>query len=506
MKKLWLLTAVLLAPVLVTADIKPASIFTDNMVLQRGIRVPVWGTAAPGERVVIQFSDQTVETVADAAGNWRTHLAPLKTSCDPAEMILSGKDSSIKLVNILIGEVWLCSGQSNMNFTMRKLNQPEEEILAATNYPLLRLFKAGQKTNPERMDSSIEGAWSISTYETASGFSGVATYFGRALSRNMGIPVGLIQSAWGGTPAESWTSHATLKQLPFMTGRLRDAGHALRSYTPEKAMAEFEQKLTDWQRKTDAGENAGIKPVLYNPYTSPYFPSTLYNGMIAPLCPFAIRGVIWYQGESNVEKYMEYRELMAAMIANWRENWGQGNFPFLYVQLASYMKLQTDPVEANDSVWPHLRDAQTKTLSVTNTAMVVITDVGDASNIHPKDKKTVGERLALAARARAYGEKIVYSGPAYLGLEIKGDTAIVHFDNAGSELTAKGDGLTGFAIAGEDRKWRWADAQIQGNDVIISSPEVKTPVAVRYNWANNPVGNLFNKEGLPASLFRTDSW
>lgn len=505
MKKLWLPVLLAFFSFSVKAEVKPASVFTDNMVLQREINVPVWGTAAPGEKVTVQFAGQNVEAVADATGSWRANLAPLKTSAEPAELVISGADSSVKMTNVLVGEVWLCSGQSNMDCTMKWLKQPEEEIRAATNYPLLRLLVVKHKPNFERPETAVEGSWKTSTYETACEFSGTATYFGRALCRDLGIPVGLIHSAWGGTPAESWTSRDRLEQLSFMTSRLRDTDTAVKNYTPEKAQAELEQKLAEWQKKTDAGENAGRKPVLYNPYTSPYLPATLYNGMIAPLVPFAMRGVIWYQGEANAGRHMEYRELMTTLINNWRSVWEQGDFPFLYVQLASYMKEQTEPVETN-SVWAGLRDSQTKTLSVANTAMAVITDVGDANDIHPRDKKTVGERLALAAKVKAYGQKIVYSGPVFQGMEIQDGKAVVRFGSVGGGLMAKGDKLTGFAIAGEDKQWRWADAQISNDTVIVSSPEVKTPVAVRYNWANNPVGNLFNKEGLPASLFRTDSW
>jgi len=505
MKKLCLLVLIAFSSLSVQAEVKPASIFTDNMVLQREIKVPVWGTAAPGEKVTVQFAGQKVEAVADAAGNWRANLAPLKTSAEPTELIISGAASSVKMTNVLVGEVWFCSGQSNMDYTMKMLKLDDAEISAATNFPLLRLFKVDKKTNPERPESSVKGAWSLSAYDAAGEFSGVATYFGRALCRELGVPVGLIHCAWGGTPAESWTSRDMLEQLPFMTNRLQDADAAFKSYTPEKAQADFDQKLAEWQKKTDAGENAGRKPLLYNPYTSPYLSATLYNGMVAPVIPYALRGVIWYQGEANAGRHAEYRELMTALIRDWRTRWGEGDFPFLYVQLASYMKQQTAPVETN-STWAGLRDSQTKTLSVTNTAMAVITDVGDADNIHPKDKKTVGERLALAARAKIYGTKVIYSGPAYKNLEIKGDKAVVRFSDTGSGLTAKGDKLTGFAVAGEDKQWHWADAQIDGDTVIVSSPEVKAPVAVRYNWANNPVGNFFNKEGLPASLFRTDNW
>ncbi|NOU36327.1 MAG: sialate O-acetylesterase [Kiritimatiellaceae bacterium] len=499
---MWLVFSTLLA----LAGVNPASVFTDNMVLQREMKVPVWGTAAPGEKVAVKFASQSVEAVADTAGNWRVDLAPLNTSAQPAELVITGANSSIKCTNVLVGEVWLCSGQSNMDHTMRMLKQTEEELQAATNYPLLRLFKVEHKTNPEHPEASVKGTWTASTAETAGEFSGTGTYFGRALCRELGVPVGLIHCAWGGTPAESWTSWKKLEQLPFMEDNLRDSLKRLKNYTPESAQADFDKKLAEWQQKTAAGEKVGQKPKLWNPNIDPWYPASLYNGMIAPLIPAAMRGVIWYQGESNAGRHEQYRELFSAMIQNWRDVWGQGDFPFLYVQLANFMKVQTGPVEGPSSKWPYLREAQTKTLSLTNTAMVVITDVGDANDIHPRDKKTVGERLALAARVKAYGEKIVYSGPLCQGLEIKGDKAIVRLDHVGSGLAAKGDKLTGFAIAGEDRQWHWADAQIAADTVVVSSPEVKVPAAVRYNWANNPIGNFFNKEGLPASPFRTDNW
>jgi len=487
------------------AAVQPGSIFTDNMVLQREIKVPVWGAAAPGEKVRVQFAGQTVAAVAGTDGRWRTELAPLKISAEPMELVISGADSSITLTNVLVGEVWLCSGQSNMDFTMWMLKLSQEEISAATNYPLLRLFKVKNQTMPEKPAESVEGRWTESTAETAGGFSGVATYFGRALCRDLGVPVGLIHCAWGGTPVEAWTSRESLGQITFMTNRLSEADEVRKNYSTEEAQADLQRRLAEWESKVAAGEKASRKPTLWSPYTDSWQPATLYNGMIAPLVPFAMCGVIWYQGESNAGKFKEYHELFSSMIYGWREAWGQGDFPFLYVQLANYLPVQTNPVQ-DSAVWAFLREAQTQTLDVPNAAMAIITDVGDAANIHPKDKKTVGERLALAARAKAYGEDIVYSGPVFQCLEIKDGNAVVCFSSVGGGLAARGEQLNGFAVAGADRQWHWAAAQIEGDTVILSSPEVPAPVAVRYNWANNPVGNLYNREGLPASLFRTDDW
>ncbi len=487
------------------ADLRPASIFTDNMVLQREMKVPVWGVAGKDEKVTVEFAGQTVTARADRSGNWRVDLAPLETSAMPGTLVISGRGSSVTLTNVLVGEVWLCSGQSNMDFTMWMLKQPEEEIQAATNYPFLRLFRVKNQASPQEQKMQVEGSWTTSCYETAGAFSGVATYFGRALCRDLGVPVGLIHSAVSGTPAESWTSRGTLEQLPFMEERLSSADNSRKNYSPEKAAVEFERALAEWQKKTDAGEEAGRRPRLWNPFTSQWQPASLYNGMIAPLIPCAIRGAIWYQGESNAKRHAQYHELFSAMIRGWRTEWNQGDFPFLFVQLANFMTVQTNAVETAD-LWPHIREAQLQTLTEPDTAMAVITDVGEADNIHPRDKKTVGERLALAARVKAYGEDLVFSGPLFQRLEIQGREAILRFDHVGGGLMFCDGQGAGFAIAGDDQVWHWADARIEGDRVVVYSPEVNKPVAVRYNWADNPIGSLCNKEGLPASLFRTDSW
>lgn len=499
----WMVAAVLAFAAAAAAAVRPAPVFTDDMVLQRDIPVPVRGTAAPGETVTVRFAGQAVTAVADAAGNWRADLAPLTVSAAPAELIISGADSSVTLTNVLVGDVWLCSGQSNMAFTMRMLKLPDEEIQAATNYPLLRLFTVAAKTNPRQPETDVKGAWAVSSEKFAGGFSGTAAYFGRALCRDLGVPVGLICSAVSGTPAEAWTSREALEQLPFMPDRLKRADQARATYDPAAAQADFKKKMAEWRRKIDAGEPAGQQPRLWNPQTGTGEPATLYNGMIAPLIPFAIRGVIWYQGESNAGRHAQYRDLFSAMITDWRRRWGQGDVPFLFVQLASFHALQDEPVETHDS-WPYLREAQQQTLALPNTAMAVTTDVGDATDIHPRDKKTVGERLALAARAVAYGENIVSSGPLFRSWKINDGEAVIHFDHTGGGLTVNGNELKGFAVQGKDGNWHWADARIDGDTVIVRSPDVPEPAAVRYNWADNPVGNLFNREGMPTSLFRTD--
>ena len=475
------------------------------MVLQRDRAVPVWGSAAPGEEVTVRFAGQSVSTVSDEKGFWKTELAPLTCSFEGRVLEISGSDSFVALTNVLVGEVWLCSGQSNMQYSMKKLGLPEEVIAAAADYPLIRLFQAGLQTSPEKPQAAVRGEWAAYTPESAGDFSATASYFGRALNRELGVPVGLIQSAVGGTMIESWISRAALERIRFMQDRLLES-EAMLARGERESQESYQQRMDEWRKARIAAKKARQrdpeKPNLFNPQ-GPHNPSALYNGMIAPLVPYAIRGVIWYQGESNESRPEEYHELLSALIHDWRGRWGQGDFPFLFVQLANFKPVQTEPNEGVLATWACLREQQERTLNVANTAMAVITDAG-GFDIHPKDKKTVGERLALAARVKAYGENLVCSGPLFQSLEIKDGEAVVHFAQIGGGLTAKGRKLTGFAISGGDGKWHWADARISGNTVVLSAPNVPSPVAVRYNWANNPIGNLYNEEGLPASLFRTD--
>lgn len=496
------------------AEMRSAGLFSSNMVLQRDIPVPVWGTASPGEQVTVSFHGQTVSAAADEQGRWSLNLQPMPACSTGAVLTVRGSRTQA-FENVLVGDVWLCSGQSNMDHSMRMLHLPEEEIQAATNYPQLRLFKVDYKTNPEQPEAEVQGEWAVSGYEAAADFSATAAYFGRALCRDLDVPIGLIHSAWGGTPAGSWTSREMLEQLPFMVGKLQDADCAIRDYDPAAAQADYERLLAEWKQKKEAGGDPGFEPQLWNPHTSPWMPATLYNGMIAPLVPMAIRGVIWYQGEANAGWHWVYRESFGALIEDWRNHWGQpfspeaagvslGNFPFLFVQLANFMERQTQPVESVSSTWPYLREAQQQVLALPNTAMAVTTDVGEADDIHPRDKKSVGERLALAARALAYGEDLVFSGPLFQGLEIRGHEAILSFDHTGSGLMVKGETLKGFAVRGERGGWHWGEARTDGHTVVVSADEVPEPVAVRYNWANNPVGNLYNREGLPAAPFRSD--
>jgi sialate O-acetylesterase len=434
------------------AEVKPNSLFTDNMVLQRDKPIKVWGTAATGEKVKVAIGDQATETIAQD-GKWQVELEPLAAG-GPHTLIING-ENKLELGNVLVGDVWIASGQSNMQWSIKASEEPQK-IAAEARHPRIRLFTVRRGGSPEPKDT-VEGRWVECRTETVGDFSAVAYHFGVALQKHVDVPIGLVSTNVGGTAAQRWTPKEVLQSTP-----------ELQKHGEEK--------------------NA----------------SDLYNAMIHPLLKFGIKGAIWYQGESNAGQAYRYRVLFPAMIKSWRDRWGQGEFPFLFVQLAPFMKIDDQPQDSN---WAELREAQLMTLSKSpNTAMAVITDVGDEKDIHPKPKKPVGERLALAARALAYGEKIEYSGPIFESMTTSGDRAILRFKHADEGLQVRGEKLTGFAIAGEDKKFHKAEATIEGDTVIVRSGEVSQPVAVRFGWANYPVVNLWNKAGLPASPFRTDSW
>jgi sialate O-acetylesterase len=390
-------------------------------------------------------------------------LAPLRAG-GPYDMTITGTNK-ITVKDILIGEVWVGSGQSNMEFGMSKVMNADEEI-AQAKYPQIRLFTVKRAVSDQPKED-VEGEWAACTPETVKNFSAVAYFFGRELHKTQHVPVGLIHSSWGGTPAQSWTEHGFLESDP--------------------ALQVF---LTDWQKALASTKPPGRQNS----------PAGLYDAMIAPLTPYAIRGVIWYQGESNAnpaQAYL-YRRLFPAMIESWRQAWGQGSLPFYFVQLANYR---------TNGWWPLLRESQTKTLELKNTGMALAIDVGNPTDIHPTNKQDVGHRLALSARALTYGEKIVYSGPMYRQMTLQGSEARLWFDSVGGGLITKGDGkLTGFFIAGPDHKFVPAEATIAGENVLVKSAEVSEPAAVRYAWSDDPAANLYNRAGLPAIPFRTDTW
>ncbi len=648
--------AVLLAVVLTAAGcsyfarpaekVKVHSLFTDNMVLQRDVKVPVWGKAAPGGKVTVLFNGQKHAVTAAADSQWRLHLDPMEAG-GPFTLKVFGRDT-LRFEDVMVGEVWVCSGQSNMEMPLAGWGQVDNYVreIAAADLPNIRLFQVNHKLSLRPLWDIDAQGWVKCSPKTVPLFSATAYFFGRMLHQELGVPVGLIHSSWGGTVAEAWTSAGALAQLEDFKPLVEEIQQELLNEgdvkaTYEKRLAEW-QKLVEekiaaarqetpawqspdyndsswpkmklpvlwesaglpnfdgivWFRKTvvlpenaaelpfslslgpiddqevtfvngvQAGSTDGYnKPRQYTlpagmlrpgknviavqvldtggggglwgspeqmtltsgsltfdlsgewayqpavslrdvpprpqPPDNPNRPTVLYNAMLSPLMPFAVRGAIWYQGESNAGRAEQYRILFPTLINCWRTAWGLGDFPFLFVQLANFRPATEEPVESD---WAELREAQLMTLSLPNTGMAVAIDIGDANDIHPKNKQEVGRRLALNALAKVYGRDIVYSGPIYKAMSFEGDKIRLSFDHTGSGLEARGGRLTGFTIAGDDKKFVKAQAVIDGNTVLVWSPQLPSPVAVRYAWADNPVCNLYNKEGLPASPFRTDDW
>jgi len=620
-------------------------LFTDNMVLQRDVRCPIWGWTTPGQRVTVTVAGQTVAATADADGKWVARLAPLSAG-GPYTLEASGPQVQT-LKNVLVGDVWICSGQSNMQFGMWSVNNAQQEI-ANANCPEIRLFTVPNVVAFEPK-SLVNGQWSVCSPQTVGGFTAVGYFFGRKLNQELKVPIGLINSSWGGTIAEAWVSAEALKTMPDFAPAV-DALEKLAADQKTLAVT-FEQQMDQWWAKNDPGsangpawadpafdtagwksmdlpqnwENAGLpdfdgivwfrkdvevpeawkgkqatlhlgpiddrdttwvsgvkvgatdtwdkardykvpadvlqpgrntiavrvldtgggggiygKPEemklegpdgatislagawLYqasNPLSktsplpqrlenNPNQVSVLYDGMIAPLIPLAIRGAIWYQGESNAGRAEQYARLLPTLIRDWRARFGVGDFPFLIVQLANFMAVDPEP---RDDPWPNLRWSQwLTTQALPKVGLAVTIDIGDAADIHPKNKQDVGLRLALAALAIEYRRDIEYSGPVYRAMAVEGSKVRLTFDHSGGGLVAKGEKLQegvklqGFAIAGADKRLVWADATIDGDTVVVSSPDVAQPVAVRYAWANNPVCNLYNQAGLPAVPFKTD--
>ncbi|AHM60759.1 hypothetical protein D770_12525 [Flammeovirgaceae bacterium 311] len=618
----------------VLAEVKLPYIFSDNIVLQRDEPLKVWGWADAGEGVKVSFNGQQLRTKADRKGRWVVNLKPMAYG-GPYEMQVSGKNNTVRLSNILIGDVWICSGQSNMEWILKNTDNAEVEI-ARANHPKIRLFKVDKQMLPTPQEDLKGGEWLVCTPENVKEFSAVAYFFGRDLQKELDVPIGLINTSWGGTNIEAWTNMEDLKQFEEFRGvkprvqtqteaereqswsRYRkalesDQGMAEKWFSPATditawksmelpvefgdtelgkadgivwfsrdvevpaSLAGEEAQLslgviddadetyvngklvgsTDvWNvdrlyelapgvlvagknritiKVTDRASLGGIRGTpdqlylradgqkiplngqwKYKPaalstdfniqnFSPNQYPSELYNAMIAPLHNFAIKGAIWYQGETNAPQGYRYRTLFPTMIKGWREKWGK-DFPFIWVQLANYKKPVEQPAESD---WADLREAQSKTLALPNTAQAVIIDIGEANDIHPRNKKDVGHRLALAALKTAYGKELVYSGPVFESMKVEGNRAILSFSNQGSGLLVKDKYgyLKSFAIAGADQKFVWAKAYLDGDKVVVYSDTVKNPVAVRYGWADNPDdANLYNQEGLPASPFRTDDW
>lgn len=498
------------------ANIKLPAIFGNGMVLQQKAKAPIWGWAEPGEKIYIKGSWQWTgtSTRTNSDGNWLTKITTPKAG-GPYTLRITARNDII-LRDILIGEVWICSGQSNMEVSVSSSANAKNEMTAA-NYPDIRFFTANQIVS-DKPQTDCAGFWSKCNPATVADFSAVAYYFGRQLRRELNVPIALIHASRGGTPAEAWTRKETLQAEPDFAPILERFAKGVANFPLAKQ--EHAQKLEEWKQAVDKALTAHT-PIPSKPYflqmdqTGPgHFqsPAGLYNGMIAPLIPYRIRGVIWYQGECNVWRAWQYRKLFPAMITNWRNDWGQGQFPFYYVQIAPFDYSVFDN-GSKDPIAAELREAQMMALTVPNTGMAVTMDIAEPNNIHPKNKQEVGRRLAIWALAKTYARKnIVYSGPIYKSMIIEQKTKDsktvirLFFDHVGGGLIAKSGKLTHFTITGKDGKFVEANAEIDNDTIIVSSEKVRSPVAVRYAWSNTAVPNLFNKEGLPASSFRTDDW
>jgi sialate O-acetylesterase len=502
----WVILAILIGAATAAADVKLPALISDNMVLQEGRQVAIWGAADAGEQVTVSLGEQKQTATADSNGQWKVELEPLKKG-GPFEMTVAGKNTVI-IHNVLVGEVWVCSGQSNMEFAVWNhgvfggAKNAEQEV-AAANYPLLRLFIV-KKVVAGKPQTDVEGQWVVASPETVGNFSAVGYFFGRDLHRTMKFPVGMIDSSWGGTEAEAWTSAEAVDADPDLKVVADSWRQGIADFP--HVLEQYEQKLGEWEKAAEEAEVSGkvalpIPAAPKDPRSHPWRDSGLWNAMIAPLTPYAIAGAIWYQGESNAEFAYQYRKVFATMIQQWRNSWGEGDFPFLFVQLASFSAGGKNP----DS-WAVLRESQDKTLALPKTGMAVAIDIGESHDIHPKNKQEVGRRLALAAEGIAYGRKIEYIGPTFKSLRANAGTLHLRFTHMAGGLVVRGQALMGFTIAGEDQQFFPADAKLVDNEVVLSSSHVLKPVAARYAWADDPKCNLYNKVGLPAPPFRSDDW
>jgi sialate O-acetylesterase len=513
MKNKILIFVLLMLASAVYAEIKLPSVISDNMVLQADTNVPIWGKAEPNSKITVlcSWNDSKVSADSDTQGKWAAKIKTPKSGRD-CKITLSCGQESKTIQNILIGEVWLCSGQSNMWWPLKDAMDANEEI-ATAHYPDMRLFTVPMGSSKTPLDD-CKGKWVSCSSETVKEFSAVGYFFGREIHNKLNVPVGLIFSSNGGTPVQAWTKREVLEADNEFKKCLEKDAEVEANKT--KYQQQYDLAVSEWNKASEAarvaGKKAPKKPGMPRELFDKTRSAVLYNAMIHPVIPFGIKGVIWYQGESNVEEPELYGKLFPAMIKNWRDDWGQGDFPFYYVQIASYGKYMKktggmpDLSVPTDSNWARLREAQLKTLSLANTGMAVTIDIGDVTNIHPKNKTDVGKRLALWALAKDYGCNIVYSGPLYKKYETENDKIRIYFEHANLGLIVKGKEIKGFAVAGTDKKFVWAKAEIQGDTVLVWADGIKKPTAIRYGWADWSNCNLYNKEGFPASTFRTDNW
>jgi sialate O-acetylesterase len=490
------------------ASVELAPLFSDHAVLQQGRPVPVWGSAAAADPITVTFRGQTARTVAGADGRWVVYLKPLSASSDPADLVVAGQ-STVTVHDVVVGEVWLCSGQSNMEFTVAgnwsKVDNADAEV-AAADYPLVRQLKIERAVATAPAATAKTGGWQPASPKTVGEFTAVGYFFARDIHRALGVPVGIVFSSWGGTPIESWMSDAA-RGSTSVAGTLDARWRKAMSEWPPERVARYPADMAAWQEAEADAEATHTKNTLPWPQPpatddSPSRPGGLYNAMIAPLQPGALRGILWYQGESNVEHAGEYAEMLNTLIRSWRAGWGQGDLAFYFVQLANF----GDRLDVTDRGWARLREAQAQVLGAPATGMAVTIDIGNAEKVHPTNKQDVGRRLALIAKAQVYGIPGGFSGPVFAGEARAGKALRVSFANAGAGLVARGAAVKSLEVAGTDRVFHPATAEIEGATLLVSSPGVDEPVAVRYAWSNSPEANLYNDAGLPAAPFRSDNW
>jgi sialate O-acetylesterase len=504
--------SLLLVPLTLTAaraELKLPSVFSDHMVLQQKQAAPVWGWDTPGTNVTVSFAGQKKNAKADAGGKWTVKLDPLPANAVPATLTVKGTTQR-DINDVLVGEVWVCSGQSNMEWPVTKSWDGDLEAMAA-KFPQIRLITVPLKGTQEPQ-YDFKGEWTACSPETVGSFSAVGFYYGRLLHEILGVPVGLIDNAWGGSAAEAWVRRDVLEKdarfKPLMERTVKTEAAA----NEPSVRAKYEADLAAWKIKAEEDKKAGRTPGRAPNAPGGWLsgnarPGNIYNGSLLPTIGYGIKGAIWYQGESNASRAAEYEDLFPLMISNWRKDWAQGDFPFYWVQLADFKAENPQP---GDSDWAELRESQTKTMTaIPNGGQAVIIDLGEAVDIHPRDKRDVAERLARWALAKDYGMNMVHRSPELKFAVFAGGKATLTLDLFGSASLRAHDvkELQGFAICGEDKKWAWAEAKFTGKDTIeVSAKEVPKPIAVRYAWADNPVCNLTNAEGLPVTPFRTDSF
>jgi sialate O-acetylesterase len=476
------------------SDVKPNNLFSDHMVLQAGVSVPIWGTASPGEQITVTIDDQKQSTTAADSGKWMIHLSNLQAG-GPLEMTIGGTNT-ITIHDVLVGQVWLASGQSNMQFsvgpspTVKAYNgvvNMEQEI-AAANYPLLRMYTVKPTLSAKPLDDT-QGQWEVCTPDTVKSFSAIGYFFARDLQKEIAQPVGIINSSYGASTAEAWISKSAMNADDQLAGLMKNFQTAVDSYAARAAT------LPATEPTTRSARARGPR----DPYHDQHNPTVLWNAMLKPLEPYAIRGVIWYQGESVLNGTAGdklYPTVMETLVRSWRNEWDQGDFPFYVCQLAGQNAASNNPF---------IRESQAAILSLPNTGMAVTIDIGEMKNVHPKNKQDVGDRLSRIALAKVYGKPIEYSGQVYDSMKVEDHSIRLAFTHIGGGLVAKDGPLETFMIAGSDGQFKAAQAKIDGDSVVVSSLSVPNPVAVRYAWMSWPEGcNFYNAAGLPAAPFRTD--